>query len=50
LIQIFLDTRIIIGAKTTNVPIMDRKVILILDLSTKKLITKAAKAKAIPTP
>jgi len=50
LIQIFLDTRIIIGAKTTNVPTMDRKVTLMLDSNTKKLITKAAKAKAIPTP
>lgn len=46
----FLDSLKIKGIKTTNVPIMDAKTILIPVLKIKCEITKAATAKAIPTP
>lgn len=38
------------GKKTIKVPIMDMKTISMLALRNKKEITKAATAKAIPTP
>ncbi len=50
LIQIFLDNLMIIGPKTTKVPIIEINVMFKFNLKNRWLITNAATANAIPTP
>jgi len=46
----FLETRIIMGINATSVLTIAIKAVVKLEPKIKKLITKAATAKAIPTP